>query len=789
MVSFSWWPKLPEGYSIIWVTSIVIITLSILPRYLNDNRSKTVRLMGYFTIGVIVAWLYCNWIGHQYIQNTNSVDFHRPIKVIGEVASLHHDDIEHVNKIVVKLLVRQVDHKPVIPFKIRLNWYYPNVPVYQGQDWQFLVKLKPARGLANEAGFDYHRYLIGQGISATGYIKANEKPVLLNDDISMLQRILIAINTGKFNHQPWINALILGYKHDLTKSDKVLIRHTGTAHLFVISGLHIGIVAGWIYYIFHTVAKLGKLVNRQAFSDQYVLLATLIGTWGYCYLLGFTIPMLRAFIVLLLCLYIHYKQLNISMWHKYLLCLCGVLVSFPLSSFNTGFWLSFLAVSAISIIVHCLSKSVRSLWDKVMAFIMIQIALTILLFPINIVVFGQIFPWSILANLWAIPIVTLFLVPVGMMLLCMYLIKIQCDISSFDSILNSGMWLLNMGFNGLISGLHMMTQLPILSTVFAPVNISLDPVWCVALLMGIVVFFVFYKQWRLWGWCLLLIPAGMSVWEYHFNVNNQHDPTPNITFTVFDVGQGSSALLLVNDSAYVFDVGNDFGESFNMVNSVLLPYVNAQPHINIKALYISHFDKDHAGGIPRFITYFPLTPIYSTHEGCRQGQSHLWPNDVKVDVLWPPHTLVSETSSSNNMSCVVRVSLPNGQHILVTGDIEKSTELTLAKSHDQGDINLHSEILIVPHHGSKTSSTTAFIERVQPEYALVSVGFMNRYDLPNDVVMKRYHDANITVLSTEEVGQITLSWMQSAHSSMMHISTVRGSEFDPWYRQRWYGVN
>ena len=163
---------------------------------------------------------------------------------------------------------------------------------------------------------------------------------------------------------------------------------------------------------------------------------------------------------------IHYKQLNISMWHKYLLCLCGVLVSFPLSSFNTGFWLSFLAVSAISIIVHCLSKSVRSLWDKVMAFIMIQIALTILLFPINIVIFGQIFPWSILANLWAIPIVTLFLVPVGMMLLCMYLIKIQCDISSFDSILNSGMWLLNMGFNGLISGLHMMTQLPILSTVF-----------------------------------------------------------------------------------------------------------------------------------------------------------------------------------------------------------------------------------------------------------------------------------------------------------------------------------
>ena len=121
--------------------------------------------MGYFTIGVIVAWLYCNWIGHQYIQKTNSVYFHRPIKVIGEVASLHHDDIEHVNKIVVKLLVRQVDHKPVIPFKIRLNWYYPNVPVYQGQDWQFLVKLKPARGLANEAGFDYHRYLIGQGIT------------------------------------------------------------------------------------------------------------------------------------------------------------------------------------------------------------------------------------------------------------------------------------------------------------------------------------------------------------------------------------------------------------------------------------------------------------------------------------------------------------------------------------------------------------------------------------------------------------------------------------------------
>ena len=784
MVSFAWWPSLPMGRPNLFIMIPLMITLLIMPRYLTQTRRITLRKVGYFSIGLIIACVYCNWIGHQYIQTTKSINFKTPMLVQGEVISLHHEDITTVKKSRIKVRVSHINHHAVTPFNIRLNWYYPTANVLQGQQWQFNVKLKPARGLANEEGFDYHRYLVGQNVLATGYVRQTSDPVLLNHEISWTQTILTAMHTRALSHQAWINALILGHKDGLTKPNKDLIRQTGTAHLMVISGLHIGIVAGWIYLFFNMLAKVAQLVCRDTSPSIYVLVATLVGTWSYCQLLGFTIPMLRAFIVLTICLYVHYRQLNISLWHKCLMCLAGVLICFPFSSFNTGFWLSFIAVSAIGIIVHCLSIAVRSTWDKIIAFVMIQLALTVLLIPINIMVFGQFYPWSMVANLWAIPIVTLFLVPIGMVLLAMSITQLCVDWVWLDTVIDMGLWLANLGFTGLISGLESMLQMPYLSRWLAPVKAPLGGMWCLCLLVGILALCIIGKQWRLWAWCFMLIPAGMSVWAQQHAFEDKS--APNITFTVFDVGQGSSGLLLVNEEGYVFDVGDDFGEAFNMVNSVLLPYLDAQPKVTLSALYISHFDKDHAGGIPRFQRHYPSTPIYSPESGCWQGVSQQWPNHINIDMLWPPKSISTEALSNNNASCVLRISLPNEQHILITGDIETRAEQALIQAHDNGEIDLGSDVLVVPHHGSKTSSNQAFIERVAPKYAVVSVGFMNRYHLPNEVVIQRYHDANVTVLSTAKVGQITFTWFGEELASTIDISTARGTEYDPWYRQRWY---
>ena len=786
MVSFSWWPSLSTGRLHTIIIMLLIMILLLMPLYLSQIRWVTLRQTGYFFIGVIIAWLYCDWIGHQYIQTSKSLNFNTPIWVQGEVTSLHHEDVTQIKKVGIQLRVSQVNHQPVTPFKIKLNWYYPKIAVLQGQQWQFLVKLKPARGLANEAGFDYHRYLIGQEILATGYVKKSAQTKLIKQDISLVQEILTAMNTYPLSHQAWIQALILGHRYGLSKQHKDLIRQTGTAHLFVISGLHIGIVAGWIYLFFHSIAKVIQLLTRRTFSIMYMLIATLIGTWSYCYILGFTIPMLRAFIVVVLCLYIHFKQLNISLWHKCLICLSGVLVCFPFSSFNTGFWLSFIAVIIIGFIVHCISISVRTRRDKSMAFIIIQLALTLLLMPINIIVFGQFYPWSFVANLWAIPIVTLFLVPIGMVLLTIYVIHISVDLMWLNTVLSIGMWLANTGFVWLISGLEQIIQVPYLSQVLAPVFSSLNLKWSLCLLLAMLWVFILYKQWRLWGWCVLLIPAGMGIWGKYNTLNEVDTLSPQMTFTMFDVGQGSSAQLSVNEHAFIFDVGDDFGERFNMVNSVLLPYFNAHSNVHPKALYISHFDKDHAGGIDRFKQHFPQTPMFSPRSGCWQGQSQQWPYHVKVDVLWPPKAVNPHSFSNNNASCVLRITLPNAQHILITGDIESQAEKALVHAHDQGFINLAADLLIVPHHGSQTSSTSPFIQRVAPEYALVSVGFMNRYRLPNSAVIQRYLDANITVLSTAQVGQITLTWSDEKPTSKPHISTARGSEFVSWFHHRWY---
>jgi competence protein ComEC len=777
MVSFAWWPTLPlvqvltdpfTMFNMIVIVSIssVLIMLSILLRAAFKNEQHMYKLhytSVYFITGLIIACVYCNWIGHQYIYAINSIEFDTPMWVQGEVTTLQNTDYRSSKKSSIVLRVTHINTSAVSPMLVRLNWYYPQADLRQGQHWRLLVKLKPARGLANQAGFDYQRYLIGQQIVATGYIKPHANNLWLNGEISLAQHLSLQLEHAVSPHHQWINALMLGHKHALTSVDKQLIRETGTAHLFVISGMHIGVVAAWIALCCHFIVNIGTLLLRRSGIDvagsmQAVTLSMiLVGAFAYCTLLGFTIPMLRAVTVITLWLLLNYWQVKISFLHKYLLCLVVVCVVFPMSSFNLGFWLSFAAVSAIVLVCHVISFTPQTWGQKIRAFIGLQIALSLLLIPINVLFFQQWLPASILANLFAIPWVTLVLVPLCMLtLLFSVLAFILPDyMSILGMAYQGGIIVLDYSFGLLIAGLKLFSNTEFMTTVFAPVPLALSFGGSLLLLIVILTGLIFHRQWYAQLLLILVVIGGIFALQPHKEAlvrffTNTRSNSIVMSLHIMDVGQGSAALLLAEDEALVFDVGDDFGDNFNMVDSVLKPFLLQSNIATIRTTYISHNDKDHVGGIDRLISAYPLMSVVNEQNGCVQGYQQTF-HAAQLTVLWPPQNM--PIAKKNDRSCVMHISI-GSQRILMTGDIEGFAEAQLVIAHDQGLINLSSDILIVPHHGSASSSSIAFVQRVNPQYAFISAGFMNRYQLPKESILQRYRQADIAVLNTAQVGQI-----------------------------------
>jgi len=778
MVSFAWWPMLPAK-SLITLPTTMLLLVAILSGCLV-MISLIFHKVGYFIAGVIIACVYCHWIGHQYTNAIKSIEFDTPMWVEGTVTTLQNTDHLSAIKATVVLRVSHINSQSVTPILIRLNWYYPKTNLRQGQDWKLLVKLKPARGLANAAGFDYQRYLIGQHIVATGYIKPHANNQWLSGSVSLAQQLSLQVEQYDYPHQGWINALMMGHKQALSTSDKQLIRDTGTAHLFVISGLHIGIVAAWIALVCRFTVTGCTLVLHQCginvakISQPLTVLLVIVGTFLYCTLLGFTIPMLRAYTVICLWLLLNYWHVQIGFLHKYLLCLVVVCVVFPLSSFNTGFWLSFAAVSAIVFITHIMAFNLGTWRQKIRAFIVLQLALSCVLIPINILFFQHWLPASLLANLWAIPWVTLVLVTLGMVTLLAGVVgRLFPDLSGVIGwIYEIGIASLDFCFGWLIAGLQLFGHNEILEVVFSPVNLSMSFILCVLFLIAVTLALLMHRQFQA-QITLLLCLIGVTA-------ASQTAPA-TIDVHIMDVGQGSGALLVINNEALVFDVGDDFGANFNMVDHVLRPYLQHMQVKSIPAVYISHADKDHAGGINRLVSAFPDMQVIDEKNGCVSGYQQSF-HAVQLTVLWPLENM--GLGKKNDRSCVIQLQI--GQHrVLFTGDIEAFAEEQLILAHDQGLIDLSSDILIVPHHGSNSSSTNRFIHRVAPSYAIISAGYMNRYQLPKGAVVDRYLTAGSQVLNTAVLGQISVQF-STAEQVPFTITTKRGSTYTSMWAYRWY---
>lgn len=686
-----------------------------------------------YLMGVVWAAIFGFWcLQDQLDENLQQ----RDLKVQGYIVSIGHEDRERAG---FDFIVTNSIHG--VPRKLRLNWFHPRQALVAGQGWQMTVRLKRPHGHLNPGGFDYQAWLFANSIGATGYVRNRPEPIPLELGFypqkalaswrhSMAQRI-----ESVLPHSPYlgmIQALSLGNQHKIDPSQWMVLRTTGVMHLIVISGSHISLVAGLVFFI---IRKLWILWGGLRFAPHQVAALT---AWSfavaYAALAGFSIPTQRALVMLTVVLLALVMQRNVSIWHTLSLALLAVLCFDPLAVLSVGFWLSFTSVALLMYVSGdrlgrpgFWKEAIHSQWVVVLG-----------LSPLLIACFQQVSLIAPLANWLAVPWIGLIIVPLCLLGL----------LGSFVSLIFAGsvFKVIDWQLDVLYSVLVRMSEWP-----WAMVSFPQPGAYallCGALGVGLILAPRGFPG-RVLG-VFLLLPL--------FFPRSEKLEYGEAQMTLLDVGQGLSVVLQTAQHAILYDTGARFAEQSDMGASVVLPYLLHQGINKIDDLIISHGDNDHSGGAVAVLAALPVDRLFSSvaefaegqgRQYCRAGQQWEW--DGVVFTMLSPADKAFEKENDN--SCVLKMSTSHWSALL-TGDIEHLAESELLKTDAE---KLASDVLIAPHHGSKTSSSPEFLRSVAPKVVLIPAGKLNRFGFPHRQVLARYRILNAPWYIQGEQGAIRVT--------------------------------
>lgn len=630
-----------------------------------------------------------------------------------------------------------------LPHKIRLSWYRPYPKnLSAGEQWQLSVKLKPPFGMMNPGGFDYEGWLFQQGFGATGYIKKSDSNIKLADASQWhLNAFRQTVANNIKNQLPdsdnigLIQGILVGIKHNITQEQWQSLRQSGTSHLLAISGLHIGLAAAIGFYLFSLIWSTRHKNLIWLPAKQVGAIGAILFALVYAALAGFSIPTQRALIMVTV--FMTALLLRKTIPNSQLLAIAALIILMidPIAVISPGFWLSFFAVSIILLISQHRFPKPKWLWAK--AHIFIAFGLT----PLLLLFFSQTSLIAPVANIFAVPLVSLVIVP---LLLLTTVLSLFWPAAS-----HLGYTVIDRLFNALIEALTRLSAVP-----YSNWDITLtSPFVLIAITLAT---------------CLILLPKGLparklAIFGFIPLFLSSTNPFKQDEFklTLLDVGQGLAAVVQTQHHTLVFDTGARFSDRFNAGQTVLIPFLKQQGIAHIDTLIISHSDNDHIGGAKSLLSEISASTILTSQvehlamaKPCLAGQSWQWDN-INFELLNPS---ANQTGSDNNLSCVLRVS--NEEHsLLLTGDIEKPSEQKLIQRYAK---NIASTVLIAPHHGSNTSSTRTFINAVKPDIVLFPAGYLNRYHFPNQAVLKRYAEIGAKRYSTAKSGAISVHFQPSS---------------------------
>jgi competence protein ComEC len=646
-----------------------------------------------------------------------------------------------------------------VPQNISLTWYIehgrkgeepkPAPILTPGERWSLTVRLRRPHGTANPHGFDFEAWALERNIRATGYIRPKGENARLDSHaggvmakidqtrLAIRERMLSALGS-----QPYVGVLIalaIGEQNAIPASQWKTFWRTGTGHLMSISGLHITMVAALLYWVaFRVWARLPRLASRFP-AQRFAALVGAATALAYSLIAGFSVPTQRTFFMLLVIAIGLIIGRGISGSRILSAALLAVVMLDPWCVLAPGFWLSFGAVAMIFYVTANRTGQMGVLRAAVLT----QVAVTLGLLPMTLLLFQEVSIVSPLANAFAIPIVSWIVVP-----LTLIGAVLPVDAAGYP------LQLAHLVMSGCYEVLVWMAALP-----DAVWQSHTPPGWTVVLAMiGVVI---------------LLMPRGLparsaglvAMLPMFFIVPPAPKPG-ELWVTVLDVGQGLATVVRTATHTLVYDTGPKWNPDVDSGNRIVVPYLRGEGIRRLDALVVTHDDEDHAGGARSVIdarsplwvlTSAPAEREYFANARevmrCEVGDGWRW-DGVEFDVLHPTSSAYDDSRKTNNLGCVIKITAPGGS-VLMTADVEKPVEAEMIARDAEA---LRADVMIVPHHGSKTSSTDALLDTVQPNLAILPVGYRNRFRHPNPDVYSRYVVRNIELRRTDWEGAITMKF-------------------------------
>ena len=635
-----------------------------------------------------------------------------------------------------------------VPPRLRLTWYEPPAGIQPGDALAMMARLRPPRGARNPGGFDYEQWLTVNGYGATGYVRSGVVRGAAAGTIAtrwhrfraaLAERIGAASADG--DGVALLTALALGERFRFTEQHWADFRRTGTSHLVAVSGMHVALLGAVVFVALRRICL--RLPAPAASLDLEVAsAASLLATAYYAALTGFAVPAQRSLVMIAVALIALASRRRIGAAQIVAATLVAVLVFDPFAPLSASFWLSFVAVAILlalaapRTVVRGASSRFRRIARGVLDFVRLQWWIGLALLPLTAWYFGEISIVGPVVNLVAIPFFNACLVPLAVLAT----LALSLDAVAPWSAPAVDVVAALAGIT--VRALHAVAELP-----GAARALPLSSALALAVAVLGVVFAVCGAglPGRRWAW-LALAPIALPALQL--------PPHGTARALVLDVGHGLAVVVETHSFRLLFDAGPTARSGFDSGEEIVLPALAARGRRGLDRFVVSHADNDHAGGAAAVVAAFPGLDVLKgpdvaaiSGRACVAGEEWEW-DGVRFSIL---HPRADFGSRGNDSSCVLKVET-GASALLVTGDIERRGE-SAALAQGQA---LAADVVVVPHHGSATSSSPAFVAAVGARYAIVSAGHANRWGFPRPEVRERWRESGAVVVVTGDAGAVSV---------------------------------